>query len=62
LLENCNKKAPYLADTVLSHGAASRNRTGTGLTPGDFKFSDGGEKYIILFLKHGYKCNIFCKM
>ena len=43
-------------------GAASRKRTGTGLTPGDFKFSDGGEKYIILFLKHGYKCNIFCKM
>ena len=43
-------------------GAASRNRTGTGLTPGDFKFSDGGEKCIISPLKHGYKCNIFCKM
>ena len=43
-------------------GAASRNRTGTVSLPGDFKFSDGGEKCIILSSKHGYKCNIFCKM
>ena len=57
------KKFPQLSMRVREFlGAASRNRTGTGLTPGDFKFSDGGEKCIILSSKHGYKCNIFCKM
>ena len=58
-----NKKIPALSNESAGIlGAASRNRTGTVSLPGDFKFSDGGEKCIILSSKHGYKCNIFCKM